>query len=71
MLNSYQKQTKSGKPVINSITKLPVFERTVNQRINTVCSQLGIEVKHTKQGVKPQYNHDQRMDMIKLEMSLI
>lgn len=41
MANSFQIQTKSGKPVINRETKLPEFNRSVHYRINQIKSQLG------------------------------
>lgn len=41
MANSFQLETKSGKPVINKSTKLPEFNRSVYYRINQVKAQLG------------------------------
>lgn len=67
-LNTFQCSTKSGKPVINKLTKLPEFSKTINQRIQAVCIELGIPVKHTKKGVRPQYSHEQRWDMIRQSM---
>lgn len=32
--------TKNGKPVINRITKLPIYNQTVEQRINNVYKEL-------------------------------
>ena len=64
-MNTFQKTTATGKPVINKTTKLPEFTKSINSRIQAVCKELGIEVKHTKQGVKPQYTHEQRWNLIK------
>jgi hypothetical protein len=62
MLNSFQKQTGSGKPVINKHTKLPEFERSVFSRIKAVKEQLGIFGKPTD---------EQREEMLYNELSLI
>lgn len=65
MLNTYQKTTQSGKPVINNTTKLPEFTRSINQRIGAVCKELGINTTYSKGNIIPQYSHEQRWDMIK------
>lgn len=63
-MNSFQKTTPSGKPIITKQSKLPVFNLSVHSRIKLLCEQLDIPVLMTKQGVKPQYSHEQRWDMI-------
>jgi hypothetical protein len=64
-MNTLQKTTKSGKPVINKITKLPEFTKSINSRIQQICRELNIPVKHTKEGIKPEYTHEQRWNIIK------
>lgn len=63
MANSFQLQTKSGKPVINRSTKLPEFNRSVQYRINQVKTQLGY--------VNNKPNHDQLWESICLSASLL
>ena len=67
-MNTFQQTTKSGKPMITKQSKLPVFHMSVHARIKALCEQLDIPVLITKQGVKPQYSHEQRWDMIKQSM---
>jgi hypothetical protein len=47
-MNTFQKTTAKGKPVINKITKLPEFTKSINSRIQQICRELNIPVKHTK-----------------------
>lgn len=70
-MNTFQKTTKSGKPVINSLTKLPEYTKSVHSRINKICKELGIQTKNTHKGITPIYTHDQRMSMIRQEISLL
>lgn len=65
MANSFQLQTKSGKPVINKETKLPEFTKNINQRISAVYKELNINTIYSKGNIIPQYSHEQRWEMIK------
>ena len=67
-MNTFQKTTTTGKPVINKQTKLPEFTRNINQRIGAVCKELGIKTTYSRGNVIPQYSHEQRWDMIKNTM---
>ncbi len=69
MLNTFQAQTKSGKPVVNKQTKLPEFTRCINQRMKAVCKELGIQTKFINNKLVSQYSHEQRWNMIKNTMS--
>ena len=68
MLNTFQKTTQSGKPVVNKQTKLPEFTRCINQRMKAVCKELGIQTKYVNNKLVPQYSHEQRWDMIRNTM---
>ncbi len=68
MLNTFQKSTQSGKPVVNKQTKLPEFTRDINQRMKAVCKELGIPTKFVKGKLIPEYTHEQRWEMIKNTM---
>lgn len=72
-MNSFQTQTKSGKPVINRQTKLPEFTKTINQRLHMVCKELGIETKWCDKTLKviPQYTPEQRWNNICTSMSVL
>ena len=61
-MNTFQKTTKSGKPVINKQTKLPEFELSVHTRIALIKKQLGITGKPSP---------EQRWDMIINEINLL
>ena len=60
-MNLLQKTTKNGRPIINSATKLPEFNRSVHYRSNLIKQQLG----YTNN--KPSF--EQRWDNIKTELS--
>ena len=62
MLNTFQKTTKSGKGIINTMTKLPEFTLSVHTRIRKVQEQLGYT------NYKP--NFEQRWNSICQEASL-
>lgn len=61
-MNTFQKTTKSGKPVINKQSKLPEFELSVYTRINLIKKELGIIGK---------LSPEQRWDMIINEINLL
>lgn len=41
-MNSFQKTTKSGKPMINKHTNLPIYVKSINARLNLIKTELGI-----------------------------
>lgn len=45
-MNSLQKTTKNGRPIINRSTKLPEYEFSVHNRIKTIKSQLDYKSNH-------------------------
>jgi hypothetical protein len=42
IMNTLQKTTKSGKPIISRNTGLPVFKHSTHNRLNTVKKELGL-----------------------------
>lgn len=42
MYTNTQKQTNSGKPVINKETKLPIYDRSVHSRLSAIKKELGV-----------------------------
>jgi len=62
-MNSFQTQTKSGKPVINRQTKLPEFNRSVHHRINAIKKELGY--------INNKPNHDQIWASICVSVSML
>ena len=40
-MNSLQKTTKNGRPIINRNTKLPEYKFSVHNRLNTIKRELG------------------------------
>jgi len=73
MLNTFQKTTPSGKPVVNKQTKLPEFTKSINQRLHKVCKELGIETKWCDKTFKviPQYTPEQRWNNIRTSVSVL
>lgn len=41
-MNSFQKTTKSGKPMINKHNSLPIYVKSINARLNLIKHELGI-----------------------------
>ena len=62
-MNLLQKTTKTGKPIINRLSGLPEFERSVYSRLQQVKQQLGF--------VNNKPSNEQRWDMICTELSTI
>jgi hypothetical protein len=62
-MNTLQKTTKNGRPIINRSTKLPEYQFSVHNRLNTIKRELGY-VNH-----KP--NHDQIWASICVSVSLL
>ncbi len=42
-MNSFQKTTKSGKPMINKHNSLPIYVKSINARLNLIKTELGIK----------------------------
>ena len=40
-MNTLQKTTKNGRPIINRSTKLPEYQFSVHNRLNTIKRELG------------------------------
>lgn len=62
-MNTLQKTTKNGRPIINRSTKLPKYQFSVHNRLNTIKRELGY-VNH-----KP--SHDQIWASICVSVSLL
>jgi hypothetical protein len=62
-MNLLQKTTKNGRPIINKSTKLPEYQFSVHNRLNTIKRELGY-VNH-----KP--SHDQIWASICVSVSLL
>jgi hypothetical protein len=62
-MNTLQKTTKNGRPIINRSTKLPEYQFSVHNRLNTIKRELGY-VNH-----KP--SHDQIWASICVSVSLL
>ena len=62
-MNTLQKTTKNGRPIINRSTKLPEYQFSVHNRLNTIKRELGY-VNH-----KP--SHDQIWASIWVSVSLL
>ena len=62
-MNTLQKTTKNGKPIINRTTKLPEYNFSVHNRLNTVKRELGY--------VNNKPSHDQIWASICLSVSLL
>ncbi len=62
-MNMLQKTTKNGRPIINRSTKLPEYQFSVHNRLNTIKRELGY-VNH-----KP--SHDQIWASICVSVSLL
>lgn len=41
-MKTYQKTTKSGKPMINKLNHLPIYIKSINARLNLIKTELGI-----------------------------
>lgn len=63
MSNTLQRTTKNGRPIINRTTKLPEYQFSVHNRLNTVKRELGY--------VNNKPNHDQIWASICLSVSLL
>ena len=63
MTNLLQRTTKNGRPIINRSTKLPEYQFSVHNRLNTIKRELGY-VNH-----KP--SHDQIWASICVSVSLL
>lgn len=68
--------TQTKRPRIQS-KPLPIdinthkYEGTINQRLSKVYRELGIKTEYINKQVKPVLTHDERMDIIRNEMSKI
>ena len=62
-MNTLQRTTKNGRPIINRQTKLPEYEFSVHNRLNTVKRELGY--------VNNKPNHDQIWASICVGVSLL
>ena len=62
-MNTLQKTTKNGRPIINRSTKLPEYQFSVHNRLNTIKRELGY-LNH-----KP--SHDQIWASICVSVSLL
>ena len=62
-MNTLQKTTKNGRPIINRSTKLPEYQFSVHNRLNTIKRELGY-INH-----KP--SHDQIWASIVVSVSLL
>jgi len=62
-MNTSQKTTKTGKPIINRKSKLPEFSLSVHTRIMRIKKELGI--------VNNKPNHDQIWTSICINVSLL
>jgi hypothetical protein len=49
-MKTFQKTTKSGKPMINKHNNLPIYVKSINARLNLIKHELGI----TKETKKPE-----------------
>lgn len=63
-MNTLQKTTKSGKPIISRNTGLPVFKHSSHNRINTVKQELGLNT-NTKT-----MSHDDRWKAIQMDIKI-
>ena len=41
-MNSFQKLSKTGKPMINKHNSLPIYVKSINARLNLIKTELGI-----------------------------
>ena len=41
-MNSFQKLSKTGKPMINKLNHLPIYVKSINARLNLIKTELGI-----------------------------
>ena len=63
-------QIKTKRPRIQS-KPLPLYTETINQRLSKVYRELGVKTEYVNKQVKPVLTHDERMDIIRNEMSKI
>lgn len=61
---------KTKRPRIQS-KPLPLYTETINQRLSKVYRELGVKTEYVNKQVKPVLTHDERMDIIRNEMSKI
>jgi hypothetical protein len=62
-MNTFQRTTKNGRPIINRQTKLPEYQFSVHNRLNTVKRELGY--------VNNKPSHDQIWASICISVSLL
>jgi hypothetical protein len=62
-MNTLQRTTKNGRPIINRQTKLPEYQFNVHNRLNTVKRELGY--------VNNKPSHDQIWASICISVSLL
>ena len=47
-MNSFQKLSKTGKPMINKLNHLPIYVKSINARLNLIKTELGIKEESKK-----------------------
>jgi hypothetical protein len=62
-MNTLQKTTKNGRPIINRSTKLPEYQFSVHNRLNTIKRELGY--------VNNKPSHDQIWASICVSVSIL